>query len=108
MKSHWYLVNLLKSNIDGNHTNLNQKQPFTDVHEKFAIFTGKHLYCSLFLIKIKFNFIRKRFKHRCLLVTIAILETVVFIVHLRWLLFSEKHPWSRTYSAKFQVLHSGT
>ena len=30
-----------------------QKQPFQDVVKNLAIFTGKHLCCSLFLIKLQ-------------------------------------------------------
>ena len=33
---------------------------------KFAIFTGKHQYWSLFLIKLEaYNIIKKKIQHRC-------------------------------------------
>ena len=42
------------------------------VLKNFAIFTGKYLCWSLFLIKLQAcNFIKKRFQHRCLPVNIA-------------------------------------
>ena len=58
-----------------------------------AIFTGKHLCWSLFLIKLQtyaFNFIKIRRQHRCFPVNIpTFLRTAFFIELLWWLL-----PWS--------------
>ena len=53
------------------------------VLKKFAIFTGKHLYWSLFLI----NFIKKDSSKGFFPVNIAkFLRTAFFIEHIRWLL----------------------
>ena len=53
------------------------------VLKKLAIFTGKSLYWSLFLI----NFVIKRLQHRCFSVNIAkFLRTAFFIEHLPLLL----------------------
>ena len=57
-----------------------------DVLKNFANFTGKHVYCSLFLIKIC-NFIKKRLQHTCFPVKFAkLLRTPFFTEHFRWLL----------------------
>ena len=64
-----------------------------DVLKYFAIFTGKYLCWSLFLITLQAsglkvcNFIRKRLTHRCFLVVniVKFLRTA-FIEHLWWLL----------------------
>ena len=72
--------------------------------ENFAIFTGKHLCWSLFLIKFQpwsllnkvpglkaCNFIKERLHHRCFPVNIAkLLRKVFFIEHLRWLLLVQE------------------
>ena len=58
------------------------------VLRNFAIFTGKQLCWSLFLIKLQ-TFIKKRLQHRCFPVNIAkFLRTLFFIAHLRWLLLN--------------------
>ena len=41
------------------------------VLNNFTIFTWKHLCCSLFLVKLQFNFIKKRPHYRCFPVNIA-------------------------------------
>ena len=57
------------------------------VLKNFAKFTGKHTCWSLFLIKLAFNFIKKRLQHRCFPVKFAdFFRTAFFIEHLRWLL----------------------
>ena len=62
------------------------------VLKNFAIFTGKHLCWSLFLIQLQAQaqackFIRKRLQHRCFPVNIAkFLKTASFTEHLQWLL----------------------
>ena len=62
----------------------------TDDLRNFEIFTGKHLYWSLFLIKMQAlrpATLFKRLQHRCLLVNMAkFLLTAFFIEHLRWYL----------------------
>ena len=59
-----------------------QKQPYAHVLQNFA--TGRHLYWSLFLIKLK-----KRLQHRCFPVNIAkLLRVAFFIEHLQWVLLS--------------------
>ena len=69
------------------------------VLKSYAIFTGKHLRWSLFLIKFKsfrpaWNFIKKKLEHRYFPVNIAkILRTAFFIEHFRWLLL----PFTTTF-----------
>ena len=61
------------------------------VLENFAIFTGKHSYWSLFLIKLQAwrpaTLLKKRLQYRCFPVNIPkFLRTAFFIEHLQWLL----------------------
>ena len=54
------------------------------VLKNFAIFTGKHLCLSLFLIKLQgFNFIKKGLQHRCFPVNIAKFLRTAFLEHLQ-------------------------
>ena len=74
---------------------------FTGVLKNFAIFTGKHLCWSLFLIKLQVlacDFIKKRLQHRCFPVTIAkFLGAAFFKEHLQWLLKHHPNSISRIY-----------
>ena len=58
--------------------------------KNFAIFTGKHLCWSLFLIKLQAwacNFVKKRLQRRCFPENIATSFTTTFLIeHLWWLL----------------------
>ena len=58
------------------------------VLENSAIFTGKHLCWSLFLIKLQAcNFIKKKLRLKCFLVHIAKFSRPAFLMeHPRWLL----------------------
>ena len=58
--------------------------------QNIAIFIGKHLCWSLFLIRLQAfqdcNFIKMRLQHRCFPVNIAkFLRTTFFIKHVKWL-----------------------
>ena len=77
---------------------------FTDKVYKFAMFTGKNLYWSLFLIKIQVsNFIKKWLQYRCFPVNIAkFLSAAYFIDLLRWLLF--QFEGKITYKAFFGTI----
>ena len=65
----------------------------------FANFIGKHLYWSLFLIKLPakaFNFIEKRLKHRCFAVKFTkFLRTPFSTKHLWWLLLESASTQNR-------------
>ena len=71
-----------------------QKQPPEVFYKKavlqtFAIFAGKHLRWSPWLVKLQAwacNFIKKRLQHRCFPVNIAeFLRIAIFIEHIWWL-----------------------
>ena len=70
----------------------------------FAIFKGKHLCLSLFLMKLQAcNFIKKRLQQRCFLVNITkFLRTHFFTEHLQWLLLSI-HEWGNRNSSMFFI-----
>ena len=73
---------------------------FTTVALKnFAIFTGKHLYWSLFLIKLKakaYKSIKKRLQHRYFPVNIRkCLRTAFFMEPFRWLLLKVMQRWHK-------------
>ena len=58
------------------------------VLKNFAIIIGKHLFWTLFFVKLQglngFNFIKKRLQHRCFLINIAkFLTNIYFKDHLR-------------------------
>ena len=61
----------------------------------FAIFTGKYLCWSLFLIKLLnlLNFIKRRLQRRCFPVNIAKFLRTLFLDYLRWLLLPLPPSW---------------
>ena len=76
------------------------------VLKNFAIFTGKHLWWSLFLIKLKA--FKKRLQHMCFPLNIAKFLRIVF--YMRWLLlYSEKNDGETVmYVIHFLTLKSPT
>ena len=69
------------------------------VLKNFIIFTGKHLWCSLFLS----HFIKKRLQHSCFPVNIAkFLRTNFSTEHLRWLLLYI--IWQHCKKATFKLI----
>ena len=62
-----------------------------EVPKNFAMFTGKHLCWSLFLIKI----IKNRLQHRCFPVKFPkFLRTISFTEDMQWLLLEISHELS--------------
>ena len=70
------------------------------VLKNFAIFTEKHLYCSLFLMKLKAcNFIKKRLQQKCFPVNIAkFLRTPILKNICEWLLLNYFSPFQTSQS----------
>ena len=76
-----------------------------EIFKNFAIFTGKHLCWSLFVIKlpayIACTFIIKRLQHRYFFIIIAkFLRTSFFIEHLQQLLFKAMFETCQNFTMK--------
>ena len=79
---------------DSNKRSCSQKQPFPDVYKedilkKFLKLTGKHLYRSLYLMKLQpVLLLKKRHQHRCFRANF----TIFLRTH-----FSQMLPWSGSF-----------
>ena len=66
--------------------------------KNFAIFTGKHLFWGLFLIKMQAfrpaTFFKKRLQYRCFLWVLWNFKNIFLIENLRWLILAMQLQYS--------------